>query len=212
MTRQDRPVAPSGGSPTADPARHAPPVEVSSANQARLLELARLAVVVVAGVRPEADLRAAIAAGPRPDVPAPAFVTLTLDGALRGCMGNLDPESAVWASVVDAAGWAAREDPRFARVRERDLVGLHIDVSILGPSVLLADPLDWRLGTDGVIVRLGGRRGLLLPEVAADVTGGRVEMLQICCRKAGLAADDWRESPAEVSAFRTLRFGGPVLI
>jgi len=212
MTSQDRHVAPSGGTPAVEPARQAPPVEVAPADQARLLELARLAVVVVAGVHPEADLRAAIAEGPRPDVPAPAFVTLTQDGELRGCMGNLDPGSAVWASVVDAAGWAAREDPRFARIRERDLANLHIEVSILGPSVLLADPLDWRLGIDGVIVRLGGRRGLLLPEVAADVVGGRVEMLQICCRKAGLPAGAWRESPAEVWAFRTLRFGGPVLV
>jgi AmmeMemoRadiSam system protein A len=177
----------------------------------RLLDLARLAIVVAAGVRPEADLRAAIAKGTRPDAPGGAFVTITADGDLRGCMGNLDPESAVWASVVDAAGWAAREDPRFARVRERDLANLHVDVSILGPSVLLTDPFAWRLGLDGVIVQRSGRRGLLLPEVADEVAGGREEMLEICCRKAGLWKGAWREAPTEVLAFRTLRFGGPVL-
>jgi AMMECR1 domain-containing protein len=84
-------------------------------------------------------------------------------------------------------------------------------VSILGPSVLLADPLAWRLGLDGVVVRRSGRRGLLLPEVADEVAGGREEMLEICCRKAGLWKGAWREIPTEVLAFRTLRFGGPVL-
>jgi AmmeMemoRadiSam system protein A len=176
-----------------------------------LLELARLAIVVAAGARPEAELRAAIADGTRPDLPAGAFVTLTAGGELRGCMGNLNPENAAWASVVDAAGWAAREDPRFSRVRERELAGLRLEVSILGPSVQLADPLAWRLGIDGVAVRRGTRRGLLLPEVADDVPGGREEMLEICCHKAGLWKGAWRESPSEVWAFRTLRFGGPVL-
>jgi uncharacterized protein (TIGR00296 family) len=112
---------------------------------------------------------------------------------------------------VDAAGWAAREDPRFSRVRERDLADLHVDVSILGPSVLLGDPLSWRPGVDGVIVQRGGRRGLLLPEVANEVAGGREEMLEICCRKAGLWKGAWREAPSEVLSFRTLRFGGSVL-
>jgi AmmeMemoRadiSam system protein A len=196
---------------TGDTARQPSPVEVAPADQARLLELARLAIVVAAGGRPEADLRAAIATGTRPDAHAGAFVTITAHGQLRGCMGNLDPESAVWASVVDAAGWAAREDPRFARVRERDLADLHVDVSILGPSILLADPLAWRLGLEGVIVRRSGRRGLLLPEVADEVAGGREEMLEICCRKAGLPKGAWREAQAEIWAFRTLRFGGPVL-
>jgi AmmeMemoRadiSam system protein A len=200
--------------PIADPSDRASrpsPVEMSPVDQARLLELARLAIVVAAGVRPEADLRAAIAAGARPGAQAGAFVTITAHDELRGCMGNLDPESAVWASVVDAAGWAAREDPRFSRVRERDLVLLHVDVSVLGPAVLLSDPLAWRLGVDGVMVRRGGRRGLLLPEVADEVANGREEMLDICCSKAGLWKGAWREAPTEVLAFRTLRFGGPVL-
>ena len=205
MTKQDP------GAERLDAARLPSPVDVSPADQARLLALARLAVVVAAGVRPEADLRAEIATGVRPDAHAGAFVTLTLRGELRGCMGNLDPNNAAWASVVDAAGWAAQEDPRFTHVRERELADLHIDVSILGQPIQLEDPLAWRLGTDGVIVRRGSRRGLLLPEVAEDVPGGREEMLEICCRKASLWKGAWRESPSEVWAFRTMRFGGPVL-
>ena len=197
--------------PTGDLPGLPPGVAVTAADQARLLELARVAVQVAAGARPESDLRAVIDAGACPDILGRAFVTLTTSGDLRGCMGNLDPASPVWASVVDAAGWAAREDPRFDRIRERDLAALHIEVSILGPSVQLADPLAWRLGTDGVIVRRGGRRGLLLPEVADEVPGGREEMLEICCRKAGIGRGGWRDKEAEVWAFRTCRFGGPVL-
>jgi AmmeMemoRadiSam system protein A len=196
-----------------DPIAVEPPasVDLDSSEEARLLELACLAVAVAADARPAGDLDAALTREPLPDRRAAAFVTLEERGELRGCMGVLDAESPAWASVVQAAGWAARDDPRFPSLDAGELPSIRIEISILGPLVRLVDPLAWRLGTDGVVVRRGGRRGLLLPEVA-DMRGmDRIAMLETCCRKAGLPAGAWRERGSEVWAFRTRRFGGPAV-
>jgi AmmeMemoRadiSam system protein A len=185
------------------------PVLIPPAERARLLGLARVAVAVAAGALPGAALDDALAAEPLPDRRAGAFVTLTEDGELRGCMGNLDAENPAWASVVDAARWAARGDLRFLGVEPGELAAMDIDVSILGPIACLDDPSAFRPGTDGIVVRRGGRRGLLLPEVADSVGRGPTDMLAACCGKAGLSSDAWRDPGTELWVFRTHRFGGP---
>lgn len=193
-----------GGNPNVPP-----PVVIPPDEQARLLGLARAAVAVAAGALPGATLDEALAAEPLPDRRAGAFVTLTENGELRGCMGNLDAENPAWASVVEAARWAARGDPRFLGVEPGELAAMDIDVSILGPIARLDDPSAFRPGTDGIVVRRGGRRGLLLPEVADSVGLGPTDMLVACCRKAGLPGDAWRDPGTELWVFRTQRFGGP---
>jgi hypothetical protein len=126
-------------------------------------------------------------------------------------VGRLDPDVPVGTAVVDAATLAALDDPRFPPVRPGELAQLHIEVSILGPMVSLEDPTLFRLGVDGIVVERGGRRGLLLPEVASALDDDRVAMLEMTCRKAGLEAGAWRQPGTMVLAFRTARFGGPAL-
>jgi AmmeMemoRadiSam system protein A len=191
------------------PAALPAPVTVGEAEQAALLALARAAIAVAAGAAPPEALDEA-----RRRVPgtrrAAVFVTLTEGGELRGCMGSLDPDAPVAEAVAEAAGWATRGDPRFRPVRRAELDRLEVGVSILGPLVPLAEPEAFRLGTDGIVVRRGQRRGLLLPEVAEKVRDRRA-MLEIASEKAGLARDAWRHEGTEVLAFRTARFGGPVV-
>jgi AmmeMemoRadiSam system protein A len=185
-----------------------PAVVIPAAEQERLLDLARAAVGEATGAMRHGTLKAALA-GPLPDRRAAAFVTLTEEGDLRGCMGNLDADNPAWASVVDAARWAARGDPRFLGVEPQELAGIEIDVSILGPLVRLDDPRGFRPGIDGIVVRREGRRGLLLPEVAESVGYGPTQMLDACCRKAGLRPGTWAQPGTELWVFRTHRFGGP---
>jgi uncharacterized protein len=184
-------------------------VIVPDTDRARLLDLARTAVAVASGARDQADLEQAIAAGPLPSFPAAAFVTLMEDGDLRGCMGTLDPDGEAWSAVVETAGWAARRDPRFPPLGAAELARLEVDVSILGPLVPLEDPAAFRPGIDGIVISGGGRRGLLLPEVADDVGHGPTDMLDAVCRKAGLPRGAWRDAATRLWVFRTLRFGGP---
>jgi AmmeMemoRadiSam system protein A len=205
-------TSPQGSTPEDGGRRLPDAVDIGPAEQDRLLALARAAVSVAAGALPAGSLEAELNREPLPDRRAAAFVTLEEHGELRGCMGAMDPETPAWASVVQAARWAARDDPRFPPLDPRDLPAIEIEISILGPLVLLEDPLSWRLGIDGVVVRRSGRRGLLLPEVAGMRGMDRTTMLDTCCRKAGLPAGAWRQAGSEVLAFRTRRFGGAALI
>lgn len=185
------------------------PVELADDERRRLLDLAVVAVGVAVGVRPEADLRAATEAGELPSLPAGAFVTLTEGGELRGCMGTLHDTQPAWASVLRAARLAARSDPRFAAVSPDELGRIHLEVSVLGPMAPLADPTAFRPGIDGIVIERGGRRGLLLPEVAGMLPPGHDAMLAAVCRKAGLPTDAWRDPRTTLLVFRTCRFGGP---
>lgn len=187
------------------------PVAVSDDARAQLLALARTAVAVACRATPPAALDAAMQAPAVTDLHASAFVTLTEGGELRGCMGILDPDRRIGDSVAEAAACATRTDPRFRPVSPDELPRIKLDVSVLGPMTLLSDPLSWRLGTDGIVVQLDGRRGLLLPEVAEENGLDRVGMLDIATRKAGLPHGAWRDPAARVYAFRTDRFGGPAV-
>ncbi|MDP2349658.1 MAG: AmmeMemoRadiSam system protein A [Chloroflexota bacterium] len=157
------------------------PIEVDEAERDALLEIARLAIAVAVGTETPDLLDAACRQVPGKRRAA-AFVTLTEDGRLRGCMGSVDPEAPVWVSVAEAAGWAARSDPRLRPVQPAELDRLEVAVSVLGPLVLLAVPEAFRLGIDGIVVRRGQRRGLLLPEVGERPGIAQRTMLEIACQ------------------------------
>ena len=183
-------------------------VQLSDEDQVRLLELARTAVAVAVRAQPAEALEALIEAGSLPELRAGAFVTLTEDANLRGCMGRLDDGTPVWVSVLAAARLAAIGDPRFPTLMDADLPRVDLEVSVLGPMEPLRDPAMFRPGVDGLLVSRGGRRGLLLPEVAGMLEPRHDAMLDAVCRKAGLPAGAWRDPRTELLVFRTCRFGG----
>jgi hypothetical protein len=186
-------------------------VRLSDEDRARLFELARMAVAVAVGARPAEDLQRLLQAGSLPDLHAGAFVTLTEDDQLRGCMGRLDAGTPAWSSVLSAARTAALGDPRFRALVGTELPRIHLEVSVLGPMEPLPDPAMFRPGADGLVASRGERRGLLLPEVADMLEPRHDAMLDAVCRKAGLPADAWRDPRTELLVFRTCRFGGPAV-
>jgi AmmeMemoRadiSam system protein A len=120
-------------------------------------------------------------------------------------VGSLVAEQPLGEAVASAGASAAVRDPRFMPVTERELPAIHIDVSVLGPAVPLADPMAFRPGIDGIIVARDGRRALLLPEVATDLGWGAREMLDAVCEKAGLEGHAWHDPRTRLSVFRTSR-------
>jgi AmmeMemoRadiSam system protein A len=174
-----------------------------------LLDLARAAVIAAVDGRraPEPDLPRHPELAPRGD----AFVTLTERGELRGCMGTLDAGLPVGRAVVRAAGLAATSDPRFWPVGADELDRLRIEVSALGPSRPLDDPVAFVPGRDGIVVEARGRRALLLPQVATEMGWGTTEMLDAVCEKAGLPTVAWRDPATRLLIFEARRVDGPVL-
>ena len=121
-----------------------------------------------------------------------AFVTLTLSGRLRGCIGSLEPLSPLAETLVHCAIAAASRDPRFAPVARAELTQLRFEISALTPPRPLEDTGGIVIGRDGLLVEISGTRGLLLPQVAAQYGWDRETFLDHVCLKAGGAAGDWR--------------------
>src|SRR5690349_5379440 len=101
------------------------------------------------------------------DVCCGAFVTIHRNGALRGCLGRLEP-SALAATIVHLAAVVADSDPRFEPVRPDEIEDLEIEISVLTPDREVATLDAIELGRHGLIVEQGRRRGLLLPQVPAE--------------------------------------------
>ncbi|MBN2385879.1 MAG: AmmeMemoRadiSam system protein A [Anaerolineales bacterium] len=161
-----------------------------------LLQLARQALE--AGVRgqalPPLDLEGLT---PALRAEGASFVTLTRGGALRGCIGALEPYQPLAEDVREHARAAALEDYRFPPVQESELAGIEVEVSRLTVPVPLAyrQPGDLleklRPGVDGVILRDGVRRATFLPQVWEKIPDPQ-EFLSNLCSKMGARPDTWR--------------------
>lgn len=136
--------------------------------------------------------------------PGATFVTLMLDGRLRGCIGSLEAWRPLDTDVRENARAAAFRDPRFNPLRADEFVRVRVEVSLLATPVELhftdeADALgQLRPNIDGVIFECHGKRGTFLPQVWEGLPEPR-QFFNHLKQKAGFAADFW--SP-EVKLYR----------
>lgn len=133
--------------------------------------------------------------------PGGAFVTLHLNGRLRGCIGYIESGLPVAEVVSEVAVKAALQDPRFPPVTRGEVEQLQIEISLLTPMVPVRDPSEIQVGTHGLLLELGGRRGLLLPQVATEQKWEREEFLENTAWKAGLPRDAWKDPNARLYRF-----------
>lgn len=179
-------------------------VELSADARRRLLAVARHAIAAHLSGEPLRHEEV----GDELRRPQGAFVTLRrwADGELRGCVGFVEPRFPLVETVARAAVAAATADGRFEPVRLEELPDLALDISALGPIEPIA-PSDVRVGTHGLLVRQGGRAGLLLPQVPIEHGWDRETFLDQTCLKAGLPAGTWRNPGVEILAFAATVFG-----
>jgi MEMO1 family protein len=154
-----------------------------------LLEIAHGAIGHGLGVHAEA---------PRTDAapwlarPGASFVTLQLEGRLRGCIGSLAPRRALGMDVAENALAAALRDPRFSPLTVAEWQRCALEVSVLSPAKPLrfvdeAELLaQLRPGEDGLILEYEGRRGTFLPQVWESLPDRRAFLAELA-RKAGLS-------------------------
>ena len=134
--------------------------------------------------------------------PRAVFVTLRMGDRLRGCIGTLAPEGDLSRTVPRFALRAAFEDPRFSGLASDELPGCTIEISVLTAPRPLDDPEEIVIGRDGLILEIGGRRALLLPQVATEWGFDRTTFLGELSRKAGLPPDAWRQPEAKLWSFQ----------
>ncbi len=135
--------------------------------------------------------------------PGSCFVTLhDADGELRGCIGNIEAFEPLGENLIRNALNAAFSDPRFPLLDPEELPEISLEVSILTPPRTIASPAEFRVGTDGIILRVGGRGAVFLPQVAPEQGWDRETTLAYLSRKAGLPSDGWRSPEARFALFQ----------
>jgi AmmeMemoRadiSam system protein A len=132
---------------------------------------------------------------------AGAFVTLMDGHELRGCLGLLSSDAPLTVTIAEMARRAATEDPRFDPVSKREAERLTIEISVLSPFTRITRPEEIVIGRDGLLIQLGRRRGLLLPQVGERYNFSSVEFLEETCLKAGLPREAWTLEEAELYSF-----------
>ncbi len=135
-------------------------------------------------------------AHPALGAPGATFVTLMREGALRGCIGSLEPRRALAQDVRANALAAAFGDPRFPPLAAVEFDTTLVEVSLLGASEPLRHRGEAQVlaqlapGVDGVIIEYGRHRATFLPQVWEALPEPRAFLAELK-RKAGLPADFW---------------------
>lgn len=138
------------------------------------------------------------------------FVTLKLDGELRGCIGSLEPRRALAEDVAQNALAAAYRDPRFPPVGREERRRLEVEVSVLSAPEPMAAATEaeviarLRPGVDGVVLEFGDLRSTFLPQVWESLPDP-VEFLGELKRKAGLPRSFW-DHRVRVSRYTVEKF------
>jgi len=174
----------------ASPASRESKSSLSRESRAQLLRMARRAIELYLDRgqvwEPQID-------EPELRKPGAAFVTLTKGGELRGCIGLTEPLLPLHRAVTQCAIAAACSDPRFPPLQAEELSQLEIEISVLSPLREIQEDSEIQVGRDGILIEKGGRRGLLLPQVATEYHWDRRTFLEETCNKAGLPRDAWRQ-------------------
>jgi AmmeMemoRadiSam system protein B/AmmeMemoRadiSam system protein A len=139
------------------------------------------------------------------------FVTLKIDGQLRGCIGTLAATEPLSEGVRRNAINAAFHDPRFTPLTASELAQVEIEVSILTEP----QPLDYvdgpdllnklRAHIDGVIIGKGHASATFLPQVWEQLPKPE-DFLSHLCMKAGLSSNAWRDTKLEVQTYQVQYF------
>jgi uncharacterized protein, PH0010 family len=130
------------------------------------------------------------------------FVTLHLDGRLRGCIGRFTSSDTLYETIQDMARSAAFSDPRFPSLSRSEAPRIDIEVSVLSPLKRIASVDEFKLGRDGIYMIKGSRHGTFLPQVATETGWSTEEFLGHCAQdKAGIGYYGWKD--AELYTYQT---------
>jgi len=139
------------------------------------------------------------------------FVTLTISGKLRGCIGHIEAVQPLYLDVIENAKNAAFEDPRFYDLSDEELKIVKIEVSVLSGAKPLeyedADDLIKKLrpGKDGIILGSGFNQATFLPQVWEELQKPE-DFLSHLCVKAGLDLYDWKKGDLRVKIYSVEKF------
>ena len=130
--------------------------------------------------------------------PGATFVTLTIQGELRGCIGSLEAHRSLGEDVRDNAVSSAFRDPRFPTLTRAEFDDIRVEVSLLSPTEPMTVTHEasaraaLRPHVDGVVLEYGRHRSTFLPQVWEQLPDP-ADFLAHLKRKAGLSKTFWAD-------------------
>lgn len=135
-----------------------------------------------------------------------AFVTLSHNGSLRGCIGTIIAHEPLWLNVWKMARAAAFDDPRFPPLTAAEWSRTSYEISVLDQPTPCTDPQKIKIGRDGLILSYQGLTGVFLPQVPVEQGWDREAYLDNLCRKAGVPFGSWKKPEARLFWYEALVF------
>lgn len=127
--------------------------------------------------------------------PYGAFVTLKIDGRLRGCIGRFVSADPLYEAVSASACSSAFEDFRFSPLTSKEFEKTDIEITVLGPLRKINNISEIVLGRHGIYIKKDYHSGTMLPQVATENGWSLEEFLGYTSRdKAGLGWDGWKNA------------------
>ena len=128
-----------------------------------------------------------------------SFVTLTLNGQLRGCVGSLTPLRILFDDIVSNAHAAAFKDPRFLPLSRDELSDVKVEVSLLSQPqechYKSLEELKEKITHDhGVILSHGSHQATFLPQVWEELPSFELFFSHLC-QKAGMGGSCLEQHP-----------------
>ncbi len=140
-----------------------------------------------------------------------SFVTLTMGGNLRGCIGTIIPVRPLILDVAENAVNAAVNDYRFYPLTTAELSLINIEISVLTvPQALrfigVKDLFSKvKRGIDGVIIRNGVFQSTFLPQVWKELPDKKEFFVHLCL-KAGMNDNCYLNPNLEVYTYQVEAF------
>jgi len=132
------------------------------------------------------------------------FVTLMLNGNLRGCIGSLTPRQELWKDVIENSINAAFNDPRFYKLTKEEFEKIKIEISILSEPREIGysdlEDLKNKIRGRGVILSYGSHTATYLPQVWEQIKKPE-DFLSSLCLKAGLSKDFWKNHNVKIRIY-----------
>ena len=136
-----------------------------------------------------------------------AFVTISINNALRGCIGSIVGQEPLYVNVWRMAASAAFSDPRFPpQTLAEWRSDVELDISVLDELTLCPSPEAVEVGRHGLVLQYKNQSGVFLPQVPVEQGWDRLAYLEHLCSKAGLPKDSWKQPGARLFWFEALVF------
>ena len=135
---------------------------------------------------------------------AGVFVSIYIDGQLRGCIGNFGSDQML-SDLVQSMAVSAACDYRFDNPEPEELNKMTLEISVLSPLKKIKHVDEIQPGKHGIYIKKDMNSGTFLPQVAAKTGWDRTEFLGHCSHdKAGLGWDGWKD--AEIYTYEAFVF------